>query len=266
MDKVDSGDQEAAIQGLAANTKLVQARTSAETAVSQLITINDQEASNGVENAKNVAKTTQTVTIALGVAITLLSIGLGILITLTITVSLKSVMLGAHALAEGNLMRDVTSNTRGTIARRKDEVGEIARAFERMFAYLQEMADVAGQIAQGNLAVTIIPKSEKDELGNAFASMTDSLRQTIGQVTASAAQVNDASSQLVSAAGQAGQATTQIATTMQQVAKGAGQQSEASTITAASMEKMGKSGGWGSPRSTGTGNDCGTGQKTPWTR
>ena len=70
----------------------------------------------------------------------------------------------AGGLARGELDLEVNVNT-------KDEMGDLAAAFKRMMAYIQEMAEVAGHLAQGNLAVDVSPQSEKDVLGNAFVHM-----------------------------------------------------------------------------------------------
>ena len=52
--------------------------------------------------------------------------------------------------------------------------------------------------------MVVTPKSEKDELGHAFAQMVASLRTSVGQVAESAASLGSASAQLSSAANQAG--------------------------------------------------------------
>lgn len=119
-----------------------------------------------------------------------------------------------------------------------DEVGAAIKAFREMVAYLQNMARVATQIASGDLSEQVHPQSDKDSLGNAFASMISDLRALVAQVIDNANQLSAASVQLVNGANQASQATSQIATTIQQVAKGTSQQSAAVTRTAASVEQM----------------------------
>jgi PAS domain S-box-containing protein len=51
--------------------------------------------------------------------------------------------------------------------------------------YLLEMAGIADKIAFGNLTVKINSRSEKDELGNSFAKMIVSLRNSVSQLTES---------------------------------------------------------------------------------
>ena len=67
-----------------------------------------------------------------------------------------------------------------SIEMRKDELGVLARAFERMNGSLRDMAGVANQIAAGNVAIAVKPQSEEDMMGNAFARMVASLRTMAG--------------------------------------------------------------------------------------
>lgn len=121
---------------------------------------------------------------------------------------------------------------------RQDEMGDLSRAFAKMVAYLQEMATAAENIAQGDLSVSVQPRSAQDTLGNAFAQMIASLRTLIEKVIQSANSVGLFSEQLASAAQQSDHVTEQIALTVQQVAKGIAQQSDSVTRTAASAEQM----------------------------
>src|SRR5205823_4826109 len=78
----------------------------------------------------------------------------------------------------------------------RDELGKTAAAFQRMLAYLKEMAAAAERLAGGDLTVEIEPKSERDALGSAFAHMARSLRSMIGEVSGEAATVSSSSQQM----------------------------------------------------------------------
>jgi methyl-accepting chemotaxis protein len=75
-------------------------------------------------------------------------------------------------------------------------------------------------------------------LGDAMATMTETLRNTIGDLKEAAASVARTSGQLNSAAAQAGAATTQIATTIGQVASGAADQAQAASSTSTAMGNL----------------------------
>jgi methyl-accepting chemotaxis protein len=117
-------------------------------------------------------------------------------------------------------------------------MGEISRSMQELVKYLQEMGTVAERISENDLTVEITPKSEEDELGNAFKKMIEGLRLTIRQVAENALSVGNASKQLADVAGQAGQVTDQIAATIQEVAKGTTTQNESISKTASSVEQM----------------------------
>jgi methyl-accepting chemotaxis protein len=137
----------------------------------------------------------------------------------------------ADQLAEGKIQQQVLEN-------RKDEVGALAKAFQRMIAYQGEMADTARQIANGNLAVAIQPKSEQDELSLAFVHMASRLGDMIHGIAENAVNLSSASMNLAEAADQADRATNQISATIQQISRGTSQQAESITRTAGSVEQM----------------------------
>ncbi|GEM_PF-1871369 len=132
--------------------------------------------------------------------------------------AMSSAML---TLSQGVLKRRAAGTGKDRTARRKDEIGDAARALDQTELYLQEMATVAEQLAEGDLTVSIRPRSGQDALGSAFTQMIASLRESIGEVAARARQLNSASDQLGQAATQSSQATQQIASTVQQMAQGA---------------------------------------------
>lgn len=178
--------------------------------------------------------------ILIGVAIlgTLLAIGLGILISRSITIPLGLAVQAIQAVSMGDLLRGFKEKDKDKIRLRKDEIGDVGKALDAISLYLQDTGDVANAIASNDLTVTILSKSEKDELRNAFSRMITSLRQSLGEVADSANNLGASSTQLALAANQAGQATNQISTTIQQVARGTAQQSESINKTALSVDQM----------------------------
>ena len=168
----------------------------------------------------------------------LLAIGLGVIISNSMAGPLSKLVRIATSVSKGDLVRDLDQKVKDSLTMRKDEVGDIAKSFEKVIVYLQGMGDAANIIANNDLSATVIALSEKDELGLAFAKMIESLRHTVGQVAQSAESLGAASTQLATAANQAGQATNQIAATIQQVAKGSTDQSGAVNKTATAVEQM----------------------------
>ena len=172
------------------------------------------------------------------IAAIILGMLLGIFISRSITKPLSLVVGLASGLSVGELARDMTDATKDTVRLRKDEIGDIGKSFDNLINYMQDMAETAGEMANGDLTVTVTAKSDKDELGVAFKKMIDSLREAVGNVAQSATSLGAASGQLATAANQAGLATNQIAATVQQVAKGTADQAAAVTKTATAVEQM----------------------------
>ncbi|MDO8970150.1 MAG: methyl-accepting chemotaxis protein, partial [Saprospiraceae bacterium] len=183
----------------------------------------------------NSATTTMIIIIVVGL---LLAVGLGIIISTSIANPLNTLVKIATSVSEGDLVRDLDQKVKDSLTRRKDEVGDIAKSFEQVINYMQGMGEAANTIANNDLTLTVVAKSEKDELGVAFVKMVDSLREIISQVSESAISLGAASGQLATAANQAGLATNQIAATVQQVAKGTADQAGAVTKTATAVEQM----------------------------
>jgi methyl-accepting chemotaxis protein len=129
----------------------------------------------------------------------------------------RQVLAAAEGIAEGDVDQrvDVTS---------KDEVGQMAAAFRRLIAYLEEAAGSARRIADGDLRADIEPKSDRDVLGVAFAGMTRNLRELIGAVSNSSSSLSAASQQMASTSDEAGRAVGEIASAVGDVAQGAERQ------------------------------------------
>lgn len=171
------------------------------------------------------------------VVLAVLLAGLGIWVAGSIANPLVVTTRLARQLALGDVSPDVAQATAGFDGRR-DEAGELARAFAELRRYISLMAVSAERLANNDLTIEVQPLGNKDVLGNAFARMIVNLRASVGQVAESARRVNTAAGQLAQAAQQAGQATSQIAATMQQVARATGQQNETMTRAVASVDHM----------------------------
>lgn len=106
----------------------------------------------------------------------------------------------------------------------KDEVGVLADAFRRLIAYVKDISRASERIAAKDLTADVKPKSENDVLGNAFALMTQNLRQMIAELTGNA-------NELASAAAE-------IASSSEQMSRGSQQQSDQVTQITSAVEEM----------------------------
>ena len=80
---------------------------------------------------------------------------------------------------------------------RKDEIGTMARAFNRMTASLRDLASVADNIANGDLRDQVKPRSKRDRLAISFGIMAENLRGLTGEMQSGAIEVNAAAMEIL---------------------------------------------------------------------
>jgi methyl-accepting chemotaxis protein len=188
-----------------------------DASLADLIAANDTVARSLNAEIQATNRSSRTLTLALLIAALVLGIAVTLLISRGILRGVGAVLHAAEGIADGDLDQRLD-------VRSRDEVGAMAAAFERMVAHLQVMSAGAGRIADGDLTVTIEPKSERDVLGTAFERMISSLRSTVGRVSAGAEAISSASQQMAATSEEAGRAVGEIASAVTDVAQGATRQ------------------------------------------
>lgn len=182
-------------------------------------------------SAKKIVLQTTIWLIVIGFGISGLCLIFGLWIIQSITKPIKKINAAAVDLSQGKINQEIAINSR-------DEIGDLAFAFKDTVGYLRNTADMADQLAQGDLRINIIPKSDQDVLGISFVKMVENLRLTVGKVSENANNLESASKELASIATQAGQATAYIVETIKQVANGTFLQVDAVNKTATAVEQM----------------------------
>ena len=114
----------------------------------------------------------QTRLLSLGLTILLIVLAaiVAYLLSRNITRPLVAITQSAQYLATGqSIYQDPESvEKQQRMLQRRDEVGELARAFEAIDRYFDETSQLADQIAQGNLSVRVHRTSDQDRLGLAL--------------------------------------------------------------------------------------------------
>jgi methyl-accepting chemotaxis protein len=100
---------------------------------------------------------------------------------------------------------------------RTDEVGVLASNFNKMIVHLKDMAAVSAAIAEGQLSVSVQPRSPQDTMAVAFTRMTHGLRDLVRQVRDSASQVASGSGQMASASDESAKVSVQAASAIDEV-------------------------------------------------
>lgn len=129
---------------------------------------NADDASRDIESTISTAKTMVLICILVAIAAAL---GIAVMITRSITIPL----LQALGLVDKVALGDVTETLD---VQSKDELGKMISAMNGMVANLREKAQVAGKIAEGDLAVESRIMCDKDALGIAMKTMIGNLQQS----------------------------------------------------------------------------------------
>jgi methyl-accepting chemotaxis protein len=160
------------------------------------------------------------------------------LITRNISYPLRQITAVAERIAYGDL------SAKPEFVNRGDEVGALAKAFADMTRSLQSMAGMAKEIAGGDLTVKPAPQSDKDVLGNAFATMVQNLREVTGQVregasvlAASASEIVATVAQVASGSAETAAAVSQTSTTVEEVKQTAQMATEKARYVSDSAQK-----------------------------
>ncbi|MEW6505620.1 MAG: methyl-accepting chemotaxis protein [Chloroflexota bacterium] len=238
ISNVESGNFEAAQTAVNDGGAVAEARKKVGASMDKITEINNRVAGELNQAAESLAASMRLLLIGVAALGLVLAVAAAFLITRSITLPLGLVTTAVSLIAEGDLLRSFNEADRDKIRRRRDEFGTLGNSMDKMVDYLQETAAVAGAIADNDLTVHIEPRSERDELRQAFVRMVQSLRQSLEEVRQAAVSLGAASTQMAQAADQAGQATNQIAVTIQQVSRGINQEAESVTRTSQSVEQM----------------------------
>jgi len=150
----------------------------------------------------------------IGVVGLIIAILITVWIVRSITRPLAEMTEAAERIAEGDVDVEVGAAS-------GDEIGRLAHAFGDSVDYLRHMVDAAGEIAAGNLAVEIKPRSERDALGHAFTEMRAKVAGMIREISKGSDTVGTASKEMAQSGQQAGLAVGEIANAVGSVAQGA---------------------------------------------
>jgi methyl-accepting chemotaxis protein len=159
-----------------------------------------------------------TMAMALGVALLLgLLVFMSRVVARSVTRPVREAVRVAEALARGEVLERVEVVSH-------DELGHLLEAMGDVTQYQRDSTEIAAEIAAGNLAVKVQPRSEQDQFGMSFLAMTRRLGEVIGEVSHTASAVA-ASAGLVS-------------TSSHDLSQGTNQQASSVDETTASLEQM----------------------------
>ncbi len=118
----------------------------------------------------SISSPSRTLIIVLLVVAIVVGVGVTWFVARGLTRSAGQLLDAAQGIAEGDVDQDID-------VRSSDEIGQTARAFQDMIAYLKEFAGVAQRMAEGDLTVEVQPMSDRDLLGNSFGRLVSELER-----------------------------------------------------------------------------------------
>lgn len=150
-------------------------------------------------------------------SIVLIIVGVSILFANQISRPILDAVSIANQLSKGDLSMDIDITS-------KDETGMLLTSMMDLKENLKSMAVSAEQIAEGDLTVTVNPRSELDVLGISLANMVNKLNSIIGEVQNASNHVASVSKEL--------------STTSETFSQGATEQASSTEEVSASLEEM----------------------------
>ena len=115
--------------------------------------------------------------LACGIVIVLISIIFSIIIATSITAPLSVATSTLAEIATG----DTSSKIPSAVMNRSDEVGDLMKSLHSVVDNIKTQANVAQEIAAGNLSTDVKPRSEKDVLANSMTLVVDTLRKLVAE-------------------------------------------------------------------------------------
>ncbi|WP_421902997.1 methyl-accepting chemotaxis protein [Maridesulfovibrio sp.] len=153
-----------------------------------------------------------------GVIAFVLGVAAVVIVGRNITLPLRKVVDAAYRIAEG----DMSTAIKGTD--RQDELGSLARAFNKMTESLNQMAGAMERVANSDLTVEAKPRSENDTIGKALATMVETLKgdsqrihEAVRTLSSSLSQISAASAELTASAAETASAVAETNATVEEV-------------------------------------------------
>ncbi len=100
---------------------------------------------------------------------------------------------------------------------KEEEIKGMIDGYKSVVESVKSQAEIAEQVADGDLTVNVVVKSEKDVLGNAIHNLVDKNLHALTSIRDAAIQVNNSSSQVASASESLAQGSTEQASAIQEI-------------------------------------------------
>lgn len=124
--------------------------------------------------------------------------------------SIEMMINASKKLAVGDV--DVNLNREGN-----DEFSKMIVEYQKVIDNIRYQADIAEKVADGDMTVSVTPKSERDIMGKALQKLVKQNRDALLHIEDAACQVNTSSSQVASASEALAQGSTEQASAIEEI-------------------------------------------------
>ena len=195
-----------------------------------LFAFNTKAAQSKSNSNDNLAATSVTIMLIIIIAGVLLAIILGIFISRIISKPVVKMVKVSDKLAVGDVNVNVDINT-------KDEIGQLAAAFNRMIANIRAQAMTAERMADGDLTVEVAISSENDLLGKKLHEMVEKNNEVLSTIAAASDQVASGSRQISDSSIALSQGATEQASSVEELTASVEEISTQTKVNAESANK-----------------------------
>ncbi|TBZ29145.1 HAMP domain-containing protein [Rhizobium leguminosarum bv. viciae] len=182
-----------------------------------LVTLQQKSMTQADNDTDILNSSTKNMLISIAIGASVIAFAAALWIALGVNSGLRKIMNVASAVAIGDLNQKIEIKS-------NDEIKDLVNTINVMTDNLRSTAEIANQIANGDLTVSPKPLSEKDTLGIALEQMVERLRGVVSDAAAAAENVSAGSQELSSSS--------------EQVSQGATEQAASAEEASASMEEM----------------------------
>ncbi|MGR9451103.1 methyl-accepting chemotaxis protein [Rhizobium leguminosarum] len=182
-----------------------------------LVTLQQKSMTQADNDTDILYSSTKNMLIGIAIGASVIAFAAALWIALGVNSGLRKIMNVAGAVAIGDLNQKIEIKS-------NDEIKDLVNTINVMTDNLRSTAEIANQIANGDLTVSPKPLSEKDTLGIALEQMVERLRGVVSDAAAAAENVSAGSQELSSSS--------------EQVSQGATEQAASAEEASASMEEM----------------------------
>lgn len=212
-----------------ANTQQGNAIEAAVQKEKDLLALVEQEVVQDVSAAKTNGGIMQFLLFFAAGLVLLIGCGTAISITRNITSGTKVVARILTALAQEG---DVNAPLDSRLLKRRDEIGDVVRATDRVVREFQAVAQIAGELADGNWTVNVRPKSEKDMMNLSLLQMLDRVNNALNDVHDSVGQIATGAGEVATTSDALSQGATQTAASLEEISATMGEMGNQTNLNA----------------------------------